>query len=81
MTDYNTITLYVLFIVAGVLTTASTIGFILKQRIDHQPHAVIDNLTARIHAWWDGFYFVLCHFARAIRTDCSIYNDFFFCNA
>ncbi|HEE6446713.1 TPA: phosphatidate cytidylyltransferase [Acinetobacter baumannii] len=60
MNDYNAITLYVLIIVAGVLITASTIGFVLKQRINHQPHAVIDNLNARINAWWGMIFILSC---------------------
>ncbi|MEB3752816.1 phosphatidate cytidylyltransferase [Acinetobacter sp. MD2(2019)] len=44
---------FILFVgVTLVLTCASTIGFMLKQKIKHQPHAVIDNLNARINAWW-----------------------------
>ncbi len=35
-----------------ILVIASTIGHLLKQRINYQPHAVIDNLNARINAWW-----------------------------
>ncbi len=38
---------------AAVLVIASTIGAILKRRISPaEPHAVIDNLNARIAAWW-----------------------------
>lgn len=41
-----------LFISVGiVLLVASTIGFILKRNAG-QPNAVIDNLNARINAWW-----------------------------
>ncbi|MFU8925739.1 phosphatidate cytidylyltransferase [Acinetobacter puyangensis] len=35
-----------------ILVIASTIGHLLKQRVKQQPHAVIDNLNARINAWW-----------------------------
>lgn len=35
-----------------LLSVASTIGHLLKQRVNYQPHAVIDNLNARINAWW-----------------------------
>lgn len=38
--------------VSIILLIASSIGFILKRRIQSQPHAVIDNLNARINAWW-----------------------------
>lgn len=39
--------------VAGVLTLASVIGGILKMRLtDGQSSATIDNLNARINAWW-----------------------------
>lgn len=39
--------------VGGILLLTSVIGAILKWRIAHgQPHAVIDNLTARVNAWW-----------------------------
>ena len=39
--------------IAGVLLLASVIGVVLKARIAHsQPHAVIDNLNARIRSWW-----------------------------
>lgn len=39
--------------VTAVLLLASTIAALLKWRVAAgQPHAVIDNLTARINAWW-----------------------------
>jgi phosphatidate cytidylyltransferase len=39
--------------VIGVLVFASTIGWLLKLKFAaHAPHAVIDNLNARIKAWW-----------------------------
>lgn len=42
-----------LFIGIGVLLAiASLIGFILKWRVGRRPHPVIDNLNARINAWW-----------------------------
>ncbi|NUG80714.1 phosphatidate cytidylyltransferase, partial [Acinetobacter bereziniae] len=44
---------YLLFgIFAGILVFASSVGFILKQKAGHQPAPVIDNLNARINAWW-----------------------------
>lgn len=40
-------------LILGLLVTASAIGFLLKWRVGFQtPHAVIDNLNARIKAWW-----------------------------
>ncbi len=37
----------------AVLVLASAIGAFLKARVAHgAPHAVIDNLNARINAWW-----------------------------
>jgi phosphatidate cytidylyltransferase len=39
--------------IGGVLVMASLIGFVLKTFVaKNQPHAVIDNLNARIKAWW-----------------------------
>lgn len=39
--------------ISGVLLLASAIGLILKQRMARgRPHAVIDNLNARIRSWW-----------------------------
>jgi phosphatidate cytidylyltransferase len=39
--------------VAAVLVVASVVGFILKQRaVPDRPHVTIDNLNARIRAWW-----------------------------
>jgi phosphatidate cytidylyltransferase len=36
-----------------ILVVASLVGFVLKRRISPgAPHAVIDNLNARIKAWW-----------------------------
>ncbi|MFV5513775.1 phosphatidate cytidylyltransferase [Acinetobacter gerneri] len=44
---------YVLFaIFAVILIFASTIGFILKKKSGDRPSSVIDNLNARINAWW-----------------------------
>ncbi|WP_174492681.1 phosphatidate cytidylyltransferase [Acinetobacter sp. Marseille-Q1623] len=44
---------YVLFgIFAAILIFASTVGFILKQRAGTTASPVIDNLNARINAWW-----------------------------
>jgi phosphatidate cytidylyltransferase len=39
--------------VFGVLVLASAIGALLKWRVARgQPHSVIDNLNARVNAWW-----------------------------
>lgn len=39
--------------IAGVLVIASLAGFLLKWRVGlHVPHSVLDNLNARIKAWW-----------------------------
>lgn len=39
--------------VGGVLVLATAIGWVLKRRVAAgAPHSVIDNLNARIHAWW-----------------------------
>lgn len=39
--------------VAAVLSVATLLGFALKWRFaPQQPHAVIDNLNARLRAWW-----------------------------
>ena len=39
--------------VAGVLLLASTVGAVLKRAVAQgRPHAVIDNLNARVNAWW-----------------------------
>ncbi|EPF88072.1 phosphatidate cytidylyltransferase [Acinetobacter gyllenbergii] len=44
---------YLLFgIFAVILIIASSIGFILKQKAGITPSPVIDNLNARINAWW-----------------------------
>jgi phosphatidate cytidylyltransferase len=39
--------------IGGVLVLASAIAFVLKRRVaGGRPHEVIDNLVARINAWW-----------------------------
>ena len=44
---------YILFaIFTAILILASSIGFILKRRAGNTPAPVIDNLNARINAWW-----------------------------
>lgn len=44
---------YILFgIFTSILIFASSVGFILKRRTKGQASPVIDNLNARINAWW-----------------------------
>ena len=44
---------YLLFaIFTAILIFASSVGFILTKRSGDQPSAVIENLNARINAWW-----------------------------
>lgn len=44
---------YILFgIFTSILIFASSVGFILKRRTGGQASPVIDNLNARINAWW-----------------------------
>jgi phosphatidate cytidylyltransferase len=39
--------------VGAVLVVASLVGYALKRRVARgEPHAVIDNLNARVKAWW-----------------------------
>jgi phosphatidate cytidylyltransferase len=45
-------TLYLLAGVTAVLVTASTIGGVLKARAGGEPSPTIDNLNARVKAWW-----------------------------
>lgn len=53
MTLSNLQQTYWLFgIFTGILIFASTVGYILKQRSLPQASPVIDNLNARINAWW-----------------------------
>ncbi|HET7731653.1 MAG TPA: phosphatidate cytidylyltransferase [Usitatibacter sp.] len=45
-----------LYLAAGIIGTlafASIVGFYLKLKVAHgNPHGVIDNLNARVNAWW-----------------------------
>ncbi len=46
---------HTLMLFAGIgliLVLASLIGLILKRRTRGAPNALIDNLNARINAWW-----------------------------
>lgn len=46
------ITVYICITVFLILIVASSIARVLKKKVDNKPHAVIDNLIARINAWW-----------------------------
>lgn len=48
--DRNTLLLFAG--IGGILLLASLIGWLLKHRAGPGPHPVIDNLNARINAWW-----------------------------
>lgn len=48
--DRNTLLLFAG--IGGLLLLASLIGWLLKFRAGPGPHPVIDNLNARINAWW-----------------------------
>ncbi|CAM3755053.1 hypothetical protein CCOS865_04949 [Pseudomonas reidholzensis] len=48
--DHNTLSLFAG--IGALLLLASVIGRLLKWRAGSAPHAVIDNLNARINAWW-----------------------------
>ena len=53
MTDANALKTYTLFAVLfAVLVLASSIAWVLRRRAGDQPPAVINNLVARINAWW-----------------------------
>ena len=53
MTLNNLQQTYLLFgIFACILVFASSVGFILKKRTGANASPVIDNLNARINAWW-----------------------------
>lgn len=53
MSPSNQTTILLFGGVAAVLLLASAIGALLKWRIAHgEAHSVIDNLNARVNAWW-----------------------------
>ena len=57
---------YLLFAVfAVILVIASSIGFILKQKSGANPAPVIDNLNARINAWWIMLIVLALYIAKA----------------
>jgi len=45
-------TLWLFAAIVCLLSLASSVGFVLKKRLNGEPNAVIDNLNARINAWW-----------------------------
>jgi phosphatidate cytidylyltransferase len=52
-TEQNLLTAKLFAGIAVVLLAASSIAWLLRWRVARgQPHAVIDNLVARINAWW-----------------------------
>ncbi len=53
LTPFARTTLSLFAGIGGVLLFASTVAWLLKWRVARgQPHGVIDNLNARINAWW-----------------------------
>jgi len=53
MTSFDRHTSLLLAGITAILVVASIIGLLLKSRVARDaPHAVIDNLNARIKAWW-----------------------------
>ncbi|MGH8667805.1 MAG: phosphatidate cytidylyltransferase [Burkholderiales bacterium] len=53
MRDYHQHTLLLSGGLFAVLAFASVVGWLLKRRLaPDSPHAVIDNLNARVKAWW-----------------------------
>jgi phosphatidate cytidylyltransferase len=48
--DNNTMLLFAG--IGALLLLASTVGYLLKRRCGEVPNPVIDNLNARINAWW-----------------------------
>ena len=51
--SYRQQTLLLFAAMGGLLLLASLVGFLLKRyRAKGAPHAVIDNLNARIYGWW-----------------------------
>ncbi|WP_324709886.1 phosphatidate cytidylyltransferase [Pseudomonas citronellolis] len=49
--------------IGAILLCASIIGAVLRWRVAPGPHAVIDNLNARIKAWWAMVAVIGCAFA------------------
>jgi phosphatidate cytidylyltransferase len=51
--DPNTTLLLIFGSVAAVLTLASVVGAVLRRRVaDGRPNPTVDNLIARVNAWW-----------------------------
>lgn len=70
MVSYEKDTLWLFLGIGCILLLASTVGYILKRKC-HEPNSVIDNLNARINAWWImvlviGIAFVLGNIAVVI---------------
>lgn len=49
--------------IGGILVLASLVGVVLRWKAPPGPHAVIDNLNARINAWWVMVAVIGCAFA------------------
>ncbi|TLX81077.1 phosphatidate cytidylyltransferase [Pseudomonas nicosulfuronedens] len=49
--------------IGAILVLASLVGAVLRWRAPPGPHAVIDNLNARINAWWVMVAVIGCAFA------------------
>ncbi|MCP1648661.1 phosphatidate cytidylyltransferase [Pseudomonas nitroreducens] len=49
--------------IGGILVLASLVGAVLRWKAPPGPHAVIDNLNARINAWWVMVAVIGCAFA------------------
>ncbi|WP_315808602.1 phosphatidate cytidylyltransferase [Pseudomonas sp. C9-3] len=49
--------------IGGILVLASLVGAVLRWRAPAGPHVVIDNLNARINAWWVMVAVIGCAFA------------------
>lgn len=49
--------------IGATLVAASLVGMVLRWRAPPGPHAVIDNLNARINAWWAMVGVIGCSFA------------------
>ena len=56
------------------LIFASTVGYILKRRSGMDtPNSVIDNLNARINAWW-----VMIELIGLLWRDCALFDYFIY---
>ena len=51
--SFNQHSFLILAGILGILLAASAASFVLKRHVAHgEPHPVIDNLNARVNAWW-----------------------------